>query len=385
LPAGTVTDANRTEFATISASSIVGIAPRDFVATAPIIAPTLKGTFFYDIQEGGSSQSFYAVPGQPNAPTTLASMIAAMTTLGSFRSNLSQCVDSLGTINPFVFRAIRADDVSTSRKSLTVINPRINLSSYYLGNQVPPGQAVVQNGANDDAYLVSFNDGFGNSARQFFHGVPLGSQFLPASATIVNPQFGSRVPQVTANWLAYLNNFCNQLRALGLGFRYATVQWTMYNLPVGVPPNQIASTGNGTPTANPTGTPPLSAANYNLPGFPANTYTFALQTPVAPILGKFRVIVREMQALKVLNGRWSAIGRMVGTTYCVNVRRRVPNYGDYDGNGYLSPEIWSVMFPGAAAPLAGANGPGVGGVELGEKKLGRPYAQQRGRARNRVT
>jgi hypothetical protein len=181
-----------------------------------------------------------------------------------------------------------------------------------------------------------------------------------------------------------MNLFCNQLIALGLGLRYTTVQWTIMGLPAGTPPNQIVASGNGTPQAFPALVPPVPAVTYNFTGTPNNTYTFALNTPVNPIIGKFRVILRGFQSLKVLNGRWPAMGFIQAGTYYVNVRHRAAQYV-WDANGYLSPEIWSIMTPTPAPPLNGGNAPGVSGAELTSKKLGKPFGLQRGRAHNRVT
>lgn len=377
MPSGTVTDADRTQYATISASAS---AFRSQTMAAPsLIPPTLKGTFFYDQDGGGSSQSFYAVTGAPNAPTSFAAMMQSMILLGNPRTRLSQTRANVRCRNPFVIRAIRVDDQTTKRKGLLNTNPGISVDSYTIPGAGPPPTPIDQ--SNDDvdaAFKVIFTDVFGDNATQYFHGVPLAAELVDSSTMVerdTRPGFGSRYPEVDAQWLTNLNNFTNNLRSLGLGLRFTYPQWTPGGLPVGISPNQILAVGNGTPIA----------VTYAYAGYGLQTYTFQLPIPASPIIGKFRVILREFSNLRVLNGRWPAFGFMNGANYFVNVRHRAANYTPWDGNGYLSPEVWSTFQPAAAAPLSGSDFSGVSGVVLTSKKMGRPFGQQRGRQRARAT
>jgi hypothetical protein len=380
MPSGTVTDANRTQYATISASASV-IFPRSQIMAAPtLIAPTLKGTFFYDQAGAGSSQSFYAVTGAPNAPTSFGAMMQSMILLGNPRTRLSQTRTNPRCRNPFVIRAIRVDDQTTKRKGLLNTNPGISVDSYTIpGSGVQPTPIDQANDDDDAAFKVIFTDSFGNSATQYFHSVPLAAELVDIPGGGIErdtrPGFGSRYPEIDSQWITNINNFTNNLRSLGLGLRFTFPQWTPGGLPVGVIPNQILAVGNGTPIA----------VTYAYAGYGLQTYTFQIPVPASPIIGKFRVILREFVNLRVLNGRWPAFGFMVGSNYFVNVRHRAANYTPWDGNGYLSPEVWSTFQPAAAPPISGSDFSGVSGVVLTSKKMGRPFGQQRGRQRARAT
>lgn len=379
LPSGTVTDADRTQYATISASAQVTFQRSQQMAAPSLVPPTLKGTYFYDQDGAGSSQSFYAVTGAPNAPTNFAAMMQSMVLLGNPRTRLSQTRAAPKCRNPFIIRAIRVDDQTTKRKGLLNTNPGITVDSYTVLGQTALIAPIDQ--ANDDsdaAFKVIFTDAFGNSATQYFHGVPLAAELVDSNTIAerdTRPGFGSRYPEVDSQWLTNLNNFTNNMRSLGLGLRFTYPWWTPAGLPVGVAPNQIVAAGNGTPIA----------VTYAYAGYGLQTYTFQMPVPVAPIIGKFRVIMREFVNLRVLNGRWPAFGFMAGANYFVNVRHRAANYTPWDGNGYLSPEVWSTFQPSAAAPISGADFSGVSGVVLTSKKMGRPFGQQRGRQRARAT
>lgn len=375
LPDGTITDANRVQFAEISASAEVIFPTRIRPMTAPVILPTLKGTFFYDIEEGGSSQSFYAVPGAPNAPTTFDQMMSSMVQLGAVRSTLSQCKDNNKCANPFIFRAVRVDDQTTKRKGKLNTNPQIVLASYQsnVGSALAR-QIAYDNGDNDAAYKVIFTDSFGNAAQMYFHGVPVASLLQPINQATVVQGYAGRFPDVRQDYIKNMNNFCNAMRVLGLGLRYNTVQWTPMGLPVGVAPNEIASTGNGTPVA----------VNYAFAGTGTATYTFQMNPSLTVKLGKFRVVLREFKNLRVLNGRWPALGFQANGNYYVNVKVNAPNYLAWDGYGYLSPEIWSVFQPDPAPPAGPTGTSGVSGIILTSKRLGRPFGLQRGRQSNRV-
>lgn len=365
LPNGTINDANRTDFATISASANIGDI---FLSGGSQLmpAPTFKGTYFFDQSGGGSSQSYYAVEGAPNAPTNFATMMAAMKTLGRYRSALSQTVLDFDTTNPLRFTAIRVDDVRTRRKGQTETQPQISLATFS-GSFDPNTVVSDENDQPDACYKVTFSDSLGNSSIMYFHGVPIASQLTPQGQADSRPRpfFESRFPDIDPQWLVNLNIFTNNMRLLGLGLRYTTVQWT----PQGLPLDGQAGTGNGTPIA----------VFYGRAGTGPQTYTFSLSTPVAPVLGKFRVILRGFQNMKVLNGRHPAVGFIDAGVYYVNVRMNAPNYLPWDSFGYLSPEIFSTFQPSPAAPISQGDFSGVSGVVYTSHKVGRPFGQARGR------
>lgn len=374
-PAGTVNSLNRLEWATISAESRVIPVERQVMPVAPVIPPTFKGTFFYTQDGQGASQSFYAVAGSNNVPSNFNGMANAMVELAKFRTKLSQGSDNPDCINPLQIIAIRIQDERSKRKGLLITNPPIQQVSYAAGTGKEIGQFTPDNDEYDVAYKVNFADAYGNTAMQYFHGVPLFSQVTTGGTAKARETAFSRFPDIRYDWTQNLYNFCNKLRSLGLGLRYATVQWTENGNPVGVAPDLIPGTGNGSP----------DVVEYNKAGFPPNTYSFKMPVIAAPVLGKFRVIIRGMKLLAVLNGRWPAYGKMIGSDYWVNVRRRAANYLPFDNNGYLSPEIWSVFQPDPAPPLSGGDLGGVTGIIMTEKKMGRPFDLQRGRQRTRPT
>jgi hypothetical protein len=407
LEAGTFTDANRLDWSTVSASAILtypeGAGP---MPITPYVQPTLKGTLFFDQDEGGSSESVFAAPPNAfapsippggNAPASYGAMFNAMKNFAQARLRLSQTADNPLCNNPLVLKAIRVDNQQVNRDSLLSVNPGINGPGYTGGQSSTFGIISNENDDIDAAYHCTLNDGNGHNASLYFHGVPLWSQNVAVPPGGLQPpsQFLERVGLVSSGWTQAMNNLCNVMIAQGLGFRFAYPTWTQ----MGAPTNGYNSTGNGTPIA----------AYYNFPGTPNNTYTF--QMPLNPTppggsppaalcqnpLGKFVIIIRGMQLLKVINGRWSAVGFMyAGSTgptipagYYVNVRRRAANYLTttapfYDSFGYLAPEVWSVVQPAPAPPIASAFAPGITGPQLTSKKVGRPFDLQRGRRRATV-
>lgn len=371
FPAGAITDANRTDFAVVSASARV-VFGSSVPMPAPIIPLTLKGTLFANIDEGGVSQSFYANSTNSAAPTTLVGMINSLNSLVPFRTRLSMTKLTPRCSNPLTVIALRSDDTTTKRKTLLNTNVTGSQVPYPAGagGLNPIGQITNDNDETNVAVKVTFTDNSGNTAIQYFHGVPLLAYTNPAGGVQAANVF-DRFPYLEPSWIQTMYNFCNQLNAQGLGLRYATVQWTPNMTPVG----PIAATGNGTPIE----------VYYSYPGTPVNTYTFSMPVGSWNLLGKFRVILREFKNLRVINKRWPALGWVTAGNYYVNVNRRAANYLPWDGTGYLSPEVWSVMTPNSCPPLtAPLQTPGVVDMELTTKKAGRPFGEQRGRARAMV-
>ncbi len=433
---GVVTEANRTQFSSVVVSGRLNLVTRSFVAMpiTPYQVPTFKGTYFLNQLNGGSSFSVYAAnpPTPPPSPGPVGSAAADYNTmmnrllnLKPFRENLSITNGgSPGTLgsNPLTIVAVRVEDERISRDSLLNTNPPAPSGNYWLAD--PRSLAASTNAAGilapenldlDAAFHIVLSDGNGHSAGFYLHGVPVmsltpagvGSTPLP-----IGPGSLARAnPVISPPWLALFRNFVNQLIVQGLGFRFAYVTWT----PLGQPQNGYPSLGNGSP----------ATCWYNFPMTPSNTYTFGLSqlgpnpfgttnginvqqlipgvTVVAPnappILGKFIVLVRSMKLLRVINGRFPALGffyagsagpPVIPAGYYVNVNRRAANYlpgtsGVYDNNGYLAPEVWSVVQPAPAGPpYVSALPPGGQVLELTSKKVGRPFEEQRGRARARV-
>lgn len=427
LAAGTVTETNKWQFATVISSSHLDLL-QEGVARMPItpyVAPTLKATSFFRMLNGGCSESFYAAPAASPPPvmpvplkpipTTYQQMMAAALIMAGFRQLLSNTPKSsppatlVACTNPLILDAIRVENEQVSKASLLNTNPPANLFSYF--NSVPlttsqtntiAGQLSVDNDALDSAFHVQLSDGNGHSAGFYMHGVPL----VALSETTLQPGTLARADTyVQAFWTQQLNNYCNQMIINGLGFRFAYTTWT----PLGVPVGGYPSLGNGTPMG----------CFYNFPMTPSNTYTFQMTgfgaapgipaqqlvpgtTPVTPsppaIVGKFIAIVRSMKLLRVINGRWPATGffypgssgpPVIPAGYYVNINRRAANYtvstgNGYDNNGYLAPEVFSVVQPAPAPPVITSLPSGVQLLELTGKKMGRPFEEQRGRRRATV-
>lgn len=371
MPVNTVTDANRVEFATISASAAPNYPRSESIGGILMPVPTYKGTFFFDQSGGGSSQSFYAVEGAPGAPSTFASMLAAMKQLATARSRLSQTQVNVFTSNPLVFAAIRIDDVRTLRKGDTQPNPDLSLETYYQYFNEP--NVGNENDQPDACYKAIFSDELGNSAQMYFHGVPIASQVREVGRQMEpRPRFEARLVRPDPEWLVNLNIFTNQLRSLGLGMRFTTTQWTPNGLPL-VPAGP--STGNGTPIA----------ITYGMAFTDPHSYSFQITPGAYQPIGKMRIILRGFKNLKVLNGRHPAVGFISGGNYWINVLRRAPDYTPWDGFGYLSPEVFNTFQPSPAPPVSQANFSGVSGVLYTSKKVGRPFGQARGRVSRRPT
>ena len=405
------------------------------------VQPTLKGTFFFSQGDGGSSESLYAAPpiagggftlnagnlaGQ--APADYLSMQNAMLAVAPSRLALSQTKRAkLVPTNPLQLIALRVDNEQQARATV-LANVQLPQGPTFCDLDPPaalmlqPGTSKVffENDDEDSAYHCQLSDGNGHTAGIYLHGVPLSSQFNQAGAFVNEPNvpssaFTRDISSVNSAWVQNLRLFCNSMITNGLGFRYAYTTWTIAGLPSGLYP----SLGNGS----------APQAYYGLPGTPANSYSFlmagfalpvppatagtsysqwlkgvgaAAPTPSTPIIGKFICIVRGQKQLRVLNGRWPAVGQFLPAGvapfsnpagYYVTIQRRAPNYlsgvlGSYDAAGYLAPLAWSVTQPlpgGNPMVPTPAQAPGIQLLELTEKKVGRPFGSPRGRARNRVT
>lgn len=429
---GVITDFNRTNFSVVVSSGQV-LFPRSEgvsqVAITPFQLPTFKGTFFNRILNGGFSLSLYAAnppspspgpPPAPNAPTSYSAMMAAMLAMKPFRSKLSITPFNGVATNPLLYDAIRVEDERVLRDSLLNTTLQNNDPGYFSSDPRAAPQLVVASGSlqneNDDldsAFHVRLSDGNGHNADLYIHGVPILALSTSASGV---PPIGTMArtgPQVTSTWLNNLVLFCNNMVSNGLGFRFAYTTWT----PVGQPQGGYPTLGNGTPVS----------CWYNFPSTPNNTYTFGMAssapaplpfsqtnginiqqllpgtttiTPAPPaILGKFVAIVRTQKQMRVINGRWPALGfyyagssgpPVIPAGYYVNINRRAANYltstnGVFDNNGTIAPEVWSVVQPAPGGPpFVSTLPPGIQLLELTSKKVGRPFEEQRGRRRATV-
>ena len=93
LAAGTVTDLNRQQFSTISATAEFLFNPPtggNSMPATPYVQPTFKGTFFLDQSEGGSSESFFAAPNNPLQPPSPVS--------GALRQPMPPCAKPCSTL-----------------------------------------------------------------------------------------------------------------------------------------------------------------------------------------------------------------------------------------------------------------------------------------------
>jgi hypothetical protein len=401
-PAGTTTDSNRNQFATVVSAAAVIPNVSTGVLTMPSY-PTWKGTYFF-LQDGeGTSESYFADVNVPNPISTYSAMLLAMQALAPYRLNLSRTIwGSPKTTNGLSIIAIRIENVNVNRDAVTV-----PVSIAAAGAIIPPnsvsitpagytdvqaqfnlGDFYYENDDADAAWKVGFNDGLGHNAIQYFHGVPEGSKIQPNQQNNPPFQLGQRLTAPNPQWLTNLYQFTNQMRTQNLGLRYSTLQWT----PNGNPVNGVAATGNGTPLA----------VQYNAAatGTDAiNTYSFQIaQLPTVPpnpnpSAGKFRFILRGFKPpFNVLNGRYpcnvyTKTPSGGPTQYWLNVLKRAANYTPFNGQGYVSPEIWTTLTPAQCPTGSGAltSAPGAGGVILTSKKTGRPFELQRGRASRRAS
>ena len=404
----------------------------------PYIPPTFKGTIFFAQKGAGSSESLFAAPpttlggftlplGQQAgaAPTTYQGMQQAMLAVLPERLKLSQTQSTKDLVctNPLTVAALRIDNEQQARATL-LVNSGIPVGPSFAGRgggeplQTPGADTNQIDGDNDieaAAYHIQLSDGNGHTAGSYLHGVPVASEFamgLPSDALGAGASpFDRGIADINPAWSAQMLLFCNALVRQGLGFRFAYPTWSVAGQPSGLYP----TLGNGSP----------ALAFYGLPGTPSQCYSFLMAgfdvatagksyqqwlstvgivapVPSTPVLGKMIVVVRGMKQLRVLNGRYPAIGQFLpanigGQTnpagYYVSVQRRAPDYlatlnGTYDNNGYLAPLAWSVVQPlpgGAPLVTTPAQPPGIQVLELTTKKVGRVFGSPRGRARNRVT
>lgn len=416
LPPSTVNGANRTEWATVSGSATVEKTVEVSTMPATYIQPVFKGTYHFSQDNEGTSESYYYT-GNPTG-FGYSSMLALMKTLWPYRSQLSMSSDNVNCGNPLNLLAITVENELTFRDAVTTSAAALKGQSFISVNgpvnsgtelTAAFGNNTYSNDNADAAWKAQFLDGNGHEAQQYFHGVPLYSQYTTVggiSVNVVNNQpttiqtnQGQRLTQPNSAYVKAMQNFCNQLVALGLGFRYTWHIWEPQGIktpdyPTGAP----GTPGNSTPTG----------VYYNLPGYPVNCYTFTmpqstLGTSLVPFVeintkGRYRVIVRGCVALRPINGRWPAIGWTsqgppsgftgpfpAAGQNCLTVIHRAADYA-WDGQGDVCPEAWSAMIPLPAVPPAGSvNPPGVANIILTSKKTGRPFDLQRGRSRNRAT
>lgn len=411
LDPGTVTDANKLNFATISIAATIG--ETDFFrggATllggssmpANLIPVTFKGTFHLAQDNEGTSESYFYTGS--SAGFGYGQMLRLMKTLWPYRTEMSMCSDNPLCINPITGVACTIQNEQIFRDAVTTSMANWPGASFISakgpvnsGTEVTTnfGRNTYNNDTADTVWKAQFLDGQGHEATQYFHGVPFYSfAGAPPSGQLVQQNQGQRLTAAYSAWLKALNAFCQALVNLELGFRFS---WRIWE-PAGIKTPDYPAGAPGTP-GNST---PLNAF-YNLPGFPPNCYTFAmpqscLATTLQPYVqvnskGRYRVIVRGMKSLGPINGRWPAIGWIstgppTGFTgpypaagqFCVTVVRRAAQY-TWDALGDVCPEAWSAMIPLTPTPLAGsANPPGVANIILGSKKTGRPYDLQRGRS-----
>jgi hypothetical protein len=243
---------------------------------------------------------------------------------------------------------------------------------------------------------VTYNDGAGHEANDYFHGLPLAAwaaQNSPTAGPQITANGGGRAAGVTGNYQQSLFNFVNTLRLQGLGFRAITNAWSP-NM------NVISPAVSGVPTS----------IYYALPGTPPQSYTFIIGNATAATLtqtnpvaipsskGRYRMILRGFQApFNALNGRFPAVlfqiaagnipsgaSQPVAGQWAINVLARFPNYLPWNNTGYLCPEAWSYYSPAPCPPTPNTGLVGASALLITSKKTGRPFDLQRGRQRNRV-
>lgn len=348
--------------------------------------PKWKGTFFFNLDTGGFTESLYSGDG---GPSTYGQVLDAMLAILPLRLNLSQTVDMAATgvcINPVVPIGIRVTDLTNVRRTYTNTDFSVRATSFFTTNKTAaqiqadkinqvnaPQLDDFQNDSPNVAAKIQFTDGVGHNANHFLHGFPVWAMDNDWTALPVSG-FTRRLAQVSQQWVTNLKRYSDKIIQQNMGLRFTTNIWA----PQG-PPFVAPITGDSRPS-NVVGAQPTydSAHDY---------YTFFMPQPLPQ--DKMRVVLRGFKNLNFLNGRWLAKNAgsvVVGTTTYYGVTVVIPyrNQLPWDGNGTICPETFTLFQPLPSVALAPAFGiPGVQFNFITSKKIGRPFEVERGRISRR--
>jgi hypothetical protein len=348
--------------------------------------PQLKGTAFYNTPEGGFSESLYLVGGTQ----TYANMFAAMNAAVNARCRLSVTRSNPNCPNPIVPVGIRVEDELAFKDGITNIMTPAQCPAGFTqptAGSTPAIPYFVDANVDLDiaAKIQWFSGTPGQTVFTYLHGLPVFAFSNPTgpAAYLASGVAFDRFTAPNGSWLANFQSYLNVLRNGGnnptwqgsLGFRNLSVLWTQ------------ANTGN--------------FQNSGTPVYNAATQQLTIQWPAPPAVlpttpnpnGRIRVVMRGWKGFQVLNGRWSATvmtgGFAPGMTWGLTINRLVRAFPTGLQPGNINVIGWTYWTPAANAAVSGSLQNGltlpVGALFImaTDKKCGRPFFQDRGRARNR--
>lgn len=312
----------------------------------------MKGTFQFNLGTGGFSESLYAVS-QPTL--SYSSMLALMQQVLPARMKLSESADKAGkkAEMPLELFGIRCEDTTRNRDAVTT-----NVNATYPGfsGQTGTSPVYMANMPQNSAVKVKVvGTGPNQIVNLFIHGVPVSAMdpdLINGTATYSG--FNRYPNDVAPNYLRYLAQYFDLLRAKGLGYRNLTSPWDV----------------NGTPGPMAV---PVSVSYDDV----KEVYTFTM--PQASPFQRGRFVLRGFKNLNFLNGRWPCIAGIGGANNVTMIRKARKVI--WDGSGYVSPEAWSYYTPAPTASPAEGQPPGAQLTMLTTKKIGRPFGAPAGRAK----
>lgn len=331
LPAGTVTEENRLDWATVSSSTFVPF-------TGATSMTLMRGSFLNNTMGQGFSESWHS-----SSPSdTYQTMRTKMATIQPFRAG---CTNTIAQTTPYGNPANLLN-----LQYVRVSDDLVNRDVFAFATATPIGW----NGASGNldgnlaAKLVWRDSTQRQIAVSYLHGVPAGASAVqPGDAA--NLDVGTRQNQWKPTFLQALTLYCNAVAGQGLGFNTLNVN----------PANAFG---------------PISAVTYNtVSGY----YNFTVTNGVPQ--GKFRVRLASFKSLNFLNGRQSA--QSTGANTFVVFKKAQAGTWDQSGtavplSGYNNGTPFSnyiVAVPASVQPTL-----------LCTKKVGKPFFLQAGRISRRA-
>jgi len=348
--------------------------------------PLWKGTFFFNMANGGFTESVYAGTG---GPTTYGTMMRAMLAILPKRLAMSQTVDMGNSgicINPVVPIAIRVTNLSLKRAVYLNTNPQGNFISFnpttLTPEQIqapqkpdnPAGVSVSQDDYQNDSPNVAakcqFTDGQGHNVNILFHGFPnyaMDNDYtkLPISG------YTRHLADVNSKWVTNLGKYSDAILAQNLGFRWQFNSWVPAAGPWPNPPWPVGTNGDSRPLNTVGNVPTYNAAT--------DLWTFTMAQPLP--FSKMRVILRGFKNLNFLNGRY--VAQAVTGTSQLTIQCLARDPGPWDGNGTICPETFQTFSPLSTIVLGPDGLPGAQFGFITSKKVGRPFVVERGRISRR--
>lgn len=387
-----VTDPTRSEWEVVSATGYFVSAPSTTRPGSISVMSLFKGTMAFNSNQGGWSESVYSIDPTMTAQTMLQKMDGAM----GKRCKLSITKSNTGCNNPIEPVFIRVEDTLVQRDAFTITESSVR-QGFATGSD-----PADTNNQNLDLQLGARIKYVGGSSRQIAYVVHHGLPIFAYSG--INPsrpeQYGSafrRYPQPNASWMQQLANYVGYLGQQGLGFRTITGAWN--DAATGAPlayasPNQwFYNTAEQMVELQWT----TAGAGVLPPNFPAPLDS---QKPAnwPNVNSVCRLQVRKWKSFALLAGRWAAkvVTPQTGFAFALRILRRCRNPNiPTDVVPVVSPVAWSVWFagqnttPGILTPSGAISAPGSAlaaqWVFVEDKNLGKLFAVERGRQRNRPT